>query len=416
MSEIPRKFKAHPFDYHQIVEVEVAYINRLGQAVGLVDGWEVRFGYADVGECARVRIWNNQADHSLGDLLEVLSFSANRTLPQCPLFGQCSGCQYQHLGYNYQLALKSRQLGELYAEAIGSAVELAAPLASPVQYGYRTKITPHYKPIRRNADEAAPLEEKFPIGFIRSDVRRLLDVPACEIASAPINAALPALRERLQHKATTEGFRREGTALLRQSIDDEVLTDPKAMATETVAGVRYHFVAGEFFQVNRAILPLVADLVMRFVQTPYLVDAYCGVGFFALQAAKRRICKEVAGVEISAKAVELAKANALSNGLDGCVRFMEGNAEAIFETINFEADKTTVLMDPSRKGASCDFLDQLLALGPARVVYVACDPSTQARDVAYLLENGYRLVHLQALDLFPQTRHIEALAVLERSA
>lgn len=415
MSEIPRNFKAHPFDYHQILELDVVCINRMGQSIGLVEGWEVRFGFADVGERVRVRVWRNNDDHSVADLLEVLSFSQNRTEPACPIFGKCSGCQYQHLSYDYQLQLKSTQLRDLYVEAMGFEGQLADPLFSPLRTGYRTKITPHYKPIRRDADEAATIEEKFPIGFIRSDVRRLLDVPACAIASAPINEALPALREGLQNRAVAEGFRREGTSLLRESASGEVLTDPKAMATEEIAGVRYDFIAGEFFQVNRSILPAVADLVMSFVKTPHLVDAYCGVGFFALQAAKRGICSEVAGVEISAKAVELAQHNAHSNGLADKVRFMEGKAEAIFETINFDPATTTVLMDPSRKGASVDFLDQLVALGPAKVVYVACDPSTQARDVAYLVERGYLLKHLQALDLFPQTRHIEALAVLEKA-
>jgi hypothetical protein len=122
----------------------------------------------------------------------------------------------------------------------------------------------------------------------------------------------------------------------------------------------------------------------------------------------------VAGVEVSAAAVELARANAAMNGLTR-VRFLAGDAARIFADVRFDPAAAAVVLDPPRKGCDPAFLDQLVAFGPSRVVYVSCDPATQARDVRILAEAGYRPVRVRPFDLFPQTRHIECVATLVRT-
>jgi tRNA/tmRNA/rRNA uracil-C5-methylase (TrmA/RlmC/RlmD family) len=399
MATPPAKFNPHPFAYHQELTVDIEDITNMGEGVGRVEGWVVMVPFVEVGERVRVRVWRNHASYSQADLLEVLQPAPGRVAAACPRYGICGGCQYQHISYPRQLELKQGQLREIYRRIAGISVEPQPTIPSPKLYGYRTKITPHYRPRR-------PGQQEWPIGFLAAGRPQLVDIPDCPIASDAINAALPSIRAQALAKA--DNVKREGTLLLRESIEG-VLSDFRQMATEEVAGVKYRFVAGEFFQVNRSILPLLVAEVMGELKGEFLVDAYCGVGFFALQAAAR--CQRVLGVELSASAIALAKENATLNGV-GNVEFVAASAEKIFAQVSFPADRTTVIMDPPRAGASEDFLRQLIALRPARVIYVACDPATQARDVKILLEAGFRLERLRAADLFPQTRHIEAIAVL----
>lgn len=422
MPNPPKKFNSYPFNYHEeiVLSIESISLEGLGVGhtvkeipVGKVDAekkFEVHVPFVCVGEKVRARIWRNCEGYSIADLVAIISPSVQRTAPMCPLFGICSGCQYQHLDYTTQLQLKQTHLGKIY-KSMGIAAAPLPTVASPLQYAYRTKLTPHYSAVKPNAPD------KFPIGFLGTTQRELVDVPFCPIATPAINAILPSVRA--QTSAQKEAFRLDGTLHLRQDTNQNVITDPRATCTQEVGGILYKFVAGEFFQVNLSILPHLAQKVVSQIQTPlkdsstscsYLIDAYCGVGFFALQAAKH--CQAVAGVEVNAMAIEFARQNSTYNGLTNTI-FLASKAEAIFKEVNFPPRETTVIIDPPRSGCSPQFLEQLLLLGPARIIYVACDPQTQAHDVKVLLRAGYQLKNLQAFDLFPQTKHIESLAVLE---
>lgn len=192
-----------------------------------------------------------------------------------------------------------------------------------------------------------------------------------------------------------------------------VVTDPKAVVTERVGQFTFQFRAGEFFQNNPFILPELVEAVGAIAAHPeihYLVDTYCGSGLFAISLHQR--FEQVMGIEISASSIQWAINNAALNQVSNC-DFQIGSSEAIFESIPFPSAQSIVIIDPPRKGCDLEFLQQLLAFRPRRIAYVSCDPSTQARDVKHCREAGYRLVQVEPFDLFPQTRHIEALAFLE---
>ena len=123
--------------------------------------------------------------------------------------------------------------------------------------------------------------------------------------------------------------------------------------------------------------------------------------------------KRVAGVEVSPTAIHWANANAVVNQI-GNAEFFIGEAESIFAQIAFPAERSSVVIDPPRKGCDAGFLQQLVSFSPRRVIYVSCHPATQARDLKELLANGYRLLSAQPFDLFPQTRHIENVVILEQ--
>jgi 23S rRNA (uracil1939-C5)-methyltransferase/tRNA (uracil-5-)-methyltransferase len=214
------------------------------------------------------------------------------------------------------------------------------------------------------------------------------------------------------HQAAAQYKR--GATLLMRVIEGSVITNNNAVCTEKVGNLTFNFLAGDFFQNNPFILPAFTEYVGKQACADgarYLVDAYCGSGLFALTLARH--FEKVLGVEVSETSADWARANARSNGINHA-SFLAASAEAIFEQVDFPAEESAVVIDPPRKGCDMAFLNQLFAFGPARVVYVSCNPATQIRDLAEFDKAGYEVVEVQPFDLFPQTKHLECVATLRK--
>jgi len=335
-----------------------------------------------------------------------------RVEPRCALFGQCGGCQLQHWPYVEQLAWKTAEVARLFAAALpdeaGGVAALVAPCeGSPREYGYRSKITPHFP---RPRGGVVP-----PIGFLRADNHhRTLDVPACPLATDAINARLPALRAEVAASLAT--YRRGASLLLRDAASG-VTTDFRAVITERVGELELTFLAGDFFQNNPFLLPRLAAHVAAEARADgarFLVDAYCGSGLLTLAAAPG--FERAVGVEVSPSSVRWARENAARNGRANCT-FVSADASAIFAGLPAAGlpavgREVAVIIDPPRKGCSPAFLAQLVAFSPRTVVYVSCNPETQVRDLVPLCAEGYRVTRVQPFDMFPQTRHLECVATL----
>jgi 23S rRNA (uracil1939-C5)-methyltransferase/tRNA (uracil-5-)-methyltransferase len=477
-----RKFNPRPFAYHQEIELEIATLTNLGVGLGRVPlagplpfgtcdlelppanagGWVVMVPFGLPGERVRARVFRNHPNYSEADLVAVLAPSPHRVAaPRCPLFGRCGGCQYQNLAYAEQLRWKQRQVAELLHHLAGLDCAVAPVVPSPRDFGYRSKITPHFSALRRekevpNAKFQIPNEEvpspeagqsvvpaqngelgtlnpeagivnqqpaaaaDFPIGFLRQGSRHeVIDVPNCAIATEAINLRLSGVRAEVLARRDT--FKRDGTLLLRDAAEG-VTTDYSAVITEIVAvadppaaPLRLRFLARDFFQNNPFILPAFARHVRDQAAAggaEYLIDAYCGSGLFALASAGR--FARVAGIEVSESSVAFARENAAANGIANAT-FRAGDAAAIFAGVDFPPVATAVVIDPPRKGCDEAFLQQLFAFGPRTVVYVSCDPATQMRDLRQFLAAGYAPAMVQPFDLFPQTRHLECVITLEKS-
>ena len=484
------KFNHHPFPYHAEIELVITTLTNLGSGLGRVpleerpaesgepnapaspgsaslqtienpkskiqnpSGWVVMVPFTLPGERVRARVYRNHKNFSEADLVEVLTPSPARVAPRCPLFGACGGCQYQHLAYPEQLAWKRRQVEELLRHLAGIEFPVTPTIASPREYGYRSKITPHFSV--PPAGRASPPDEArlggtprptMPIGFLRQGTRfDLLDVPACPIATPEINARLAEVRASTQARLAAGEYARGATLLLRHA-QEGVVTDFDAIIHEVIdvsdpqpptlngefsksdsqppalnsqlssprpAPLRLHFLARDFFQNNPFILPAFTGYVRAQAAASgarHLVDAYCGSGLFALACAPA--FAQVAGIEVSATSVKFARENAAANGIANAT-FQAGDAAAIFAGLAFPPADTVVVIDPPRKGCDESFLQQLLAVGPRAVVYVSCDPATQMRDLQGFLAAGYALTAVQPFDLFPQTRHLECVITLHR--
>jgi tRNA/tmRNA/rRNA uracil-C5-methylase (TrmA/RlmC/RlmD family) len=455
-----KKFNDHPFPYRTEIELEISTLTNLGVGLGRValsggrktegggprstdgesdkaglprrssaerseGGWVVMVPFTLPGEKVRARVYRNHKNYSEADLLEVLTPSPHRIDPKCPLFGTCGGCQYQHLTYAEQLKWKRQQVEELLKYMAGVEFAVNSVIGSPREFGYRSKITPHFKARHGGPSsswaaagtaqqELSPPRVEHPIGFLKQGTRfDLVDVPACPIATPEINAKLPEVRARTHARLAAGEYKRDATLLLRHA-QEGVITDYDAVIHEKVGDLRLHFLARDFFQNNPFILPAFTGYVREQAAASgarFLVDAYCGSGLFALSCAPA--FEKVAGVEISETSVKFATENAAANGIANAT-FRAGDAAQIFAGLDFPPTDTAVVIDPPRKGCDESFLNQLFTFGPRAVVYVSCDPATQMRDLKGFLAAGYRLTAVQPFDLFPQTRHLECVITLVR--
>ena len=403
--DIPKNFVAKPFHYHEEVELVVDSLTNLGMGLGRVDGWVVMVPFVIPGEKVKARIFRNFTNYSDADLLEVIEASPDRVEPKCRLFTTCGGCQYQHISYDRQLLEKTAHVKELLNKlgAIDHPVEHVT--GSSHIYNYRSKITPHYNRPSQDGSQA--------IGFLRFGRRnQIVDVEQCSIATEAINHALPKEREQARQAGGRKRRQRGGTLLLRHVLEG-VVNDPQAIVSERVGDLIFQFKAGEFFQNNPYVLPKMVDYIAQEASqlgARYLVDAYCGVGLFTLSTAK--LFEAVLGVEISQQSVLWAEANAKISGIKNA-RFLAGKAEAIFKDLEFPASETAMVIDPPRKGCDEAFRKQLLKYRPQRLIYVSCDPATQARDLKEFVVGGYAITRIQPFDLFPHTRHIENIVSLK---
>jgi len=509
----PRKFVNKPFDYHEIIEIRIDSLTNMGWGIGRVTieddendditdeneekngdpktqrQWVVMVPHVLVGELVRVRIYKNMKNFSEADLLEVLEPSTDRVEPVCSLAGICGGCQYQHASIDFQRKWKQRHVEEVLVQQqiegyhSEDLLNVLPTVGTEEVFGYRSKITPHYQAPREEFTDIESVDNTVgdvtyhldAVGFQQSSSRRLVDVPECPIATPAINDKYRETRQQLHEDAKLgllnipkkkKKRKRRGskngalgaTLLFRQADDDAttnqpvVVTDNNEYMTTTVKDVTFKYQAGNFFQNNNFMLPLMVDAVVdaatadAVVSTStttsdgdqqqqsqhqkskirYLIDCYCGSGLFALSAASHfDLC---VGIEVNEKAVEEATENAHSNGISNC-QFAAASAEAIFtsppeltiegfqnlKVQDFPRDETVVVVDPPRKGCSNQFLEQLYEYSPQRIVYMSCGPATQARDAKGIVEiGGYTMTSIQPFDLFPQTKHIESLIVFEK--
>jgi len=406
-SRIPRGFKPDPYSYHEEIELDIETLTNMGQGLGRHNDWVVMVRYALPGERIRARVYRNEKNFSEADLVSVLKPSPDRIEAPCPVFGQCGGCQYQHFAYEAQLEWKTRQVKELLWHMARIETEVLPAIPSPKQYGYRSKLTPHFPKPKKDR----PVQ----IGFLRQGSRSsYVEIERCPLVSDEMNERLAKARLEVRQNQIRNPYKKGATLLIREHLDG-VTTNPKEIIREKVGELVFSFPAGEFFQNNPSILESFTQYVARKASESgvhNLVDAYCGSGLFCLSAASR--FEQAVGIEVSEFSVQYAIENAKANDIEN-TRFVLGDAASIFSQIDFSGSDSSVIIDPPRKGSSEEFLNQLIAFGPQKIVYVSCNPATQMRDLQILTDRRYKIEEVQPFDLFPQTKHLECVVTLTKS-
>jgi tRNA/tmRNA/rRNA uracil-C5-methylase (TrmA/RlmC/RlmD family) len=358
-----------------------------GEGVGRVDDFVVFVPFVAPGEVVEAECVEVKKRFARARLLRVLQPSPERVAPACPYFGECGGCQYQHLDYPAQLRIKHKQVSDLFQRIGGFDGALIDPVTPcPQPYGYRNRIM-----IRSQWDK---FKQGLNIGYIRADNRLVVDIQECKIAEPALNAQIQEVR---RHPPPKGGLK----VVLR--VAAEGWTVPR----------------DSFFQTNFHLLPKLVEAVrerLRAGGTRFLIDAYCGVGFFSVELAD--LVERFAGVEVDTAAVKAARQNALARGRANG-EFIAGRAEDLLARLlaRFEPGAATLLLDPPRTGCPPEMLQLLTEAPPAQILYVSCHPATLARDLNVLCSNGvFELSGIIPLDMFPQTQHIECVADARRKA
>jgi len=356
-----------------------------GEGVGRTDDFVVFVPFVIVGETVEAEITEVKKNFARAKLLRVITPSPERVEPPCQYFTRCGGCQYQHMDYATQLQMKQKQIADLFERVGKISRDVVAPvLPCPSPYGYRNRIM-----IRSQWNGPA---KKLEIGFIRSDRPFVEDIEECKIAEPALNEQITHVRAHPPHKGGIK------VVLRVQPENWEVPPD-------------------SFFQNNFFLLPKLVETVREFLQASgakHLVDLYCGVGFFGIEAAGT--VESFVGVEYDKLAIAAARKNAASRNIQNGEFIAAKVEEALPELLKkFSPEKTAVILDPPRKGCWPETLELLRQTRPAQVIYVSCHPATMARDLNILCTDSvFELVRVQPLDMFPQTQHVECVADLRR--
>ncbi len=416
---------------------EIHSLSYGGRGVGRRQDGKVAFvPFVMPGEIVRARVEREHASYCLASAVEIIRPSPHRVGPECPLFTQCGGCDWQHLPYGEQVRWKNLILEQEVARADRSRpVAADAPVPSGRAYGYRghTVLQCHGQTL----------------GFFMKKTNRVIPADACPVLTARLQKLIFDLSRILKqtrghavhslelhapgdevllearcgsgsgkaHRRFMEMAHRDlgisGVSLVSPG-GREVLGEKTCSCTVEVRGETVHLASsfGEFIQANMQVnRDLVTHVTHLAEGSAFIVDLYAGSGNFSIPLAG--VAERVLAVEWSRGLVSRGRLNARWNGRDN-VEFREMDAvRALAELKGGLEGGGTLVVDPPREGAK-EAAGLIPQTGACRVVYVSCNPTTLARDLKPLLQAGYALRGLRLFDMFPQTFHLESVAFLER--
>ena len=394
----------------EILELELTGIAAGGKAMGRApDGRVVFVSYAIPGELVIAEVTKTCSQYLEARTVRVLKPSPFRVEPRCQYFGQCGGCQLQHVEYAEQLRMKTHivreqliRIGRFHDEESG-VLRAAIAMETPWNYRNHMRFT-----VWRDGQ----------VGLMRQGTRRLLRIDKCEIACEQVNQALENVQEATTgtQQLSVRIGQNTGALLIqpqltwRDTSKKPPVESGQKTFTEMLLGRRYQISAAAFFQVNTTQAERLVEHIIKKIKeiSPrVVVDAYAGVGVFASHLAAH--VDRVLAIEESSSAATDAVVNlaGLSN-----VEWMTARVEDVLPGRDPLPD--VVIIDPPRRGLQPEVIGVLVASLARRVIYVSCDPATLARDLRRLVDGGFELVEVQPIDMFPHTQHIECVATLDR--
>lgn len=398
------------------------------------------------GEIVEAAITQEHRGYSVAEARQIVEASEFRATPACPWFATCGGCQLQHSAYSYQVELKRQMLQESLTRAgVRDLPEITMMAGEPLRYRNRIRLQIQTRP-------------EFSIGYRQAKSHRMTAVEGCPVAAPLLEQGLGVMRalgagglvppdaheiELFANQDQSQLFitiwarshaskREKGYQAFFDNLQREMpqLVGAQMLATHNgqirspktllqwkrqsmnyrIAGHEYTVSAGSFFQVNFTVLEKFVAAVTGKESGALAWDLYAGVGLFSVALAER--FQQVVAVESSAVSCKDLRHN------------LRGQRAEYVETptLNFlrqavqrrQPAPDLILLDPPRAGVAVEAAKLLADLGPRRIVYVSCDPATLGRDLAALIQSGYRLLDLKLVDMFPQTYHMETIATLQR--
>lgn len=443
-----------------------------GEAVGRVDNFVVFVPGGAPGDELEVQITELKKNYGRARICRIFKPSIRRIVPRCPIYNECGGCQFQHIDYDSQLQFKTKMVEDALQHIAGLESVRVHPcrrMKDPWQYRDKVQAVVAAKPYLP-AGGPAPRRFRPYVGFYAQGTHKVVKVEDCAIQGSLNNQVLVAAREALERLQWPVYDEKEGTGLVRylvvrssrkaqeailvvvsaqprlpqvQEFVDMVRKRVRGLRgvllnlnphrsnvilgtrnqllwgadhlVEEVRGLKFHISPSSFFQVNIGGLEAIYDAMDEYLDPKprdTILDAYCGVGSLALHLARK--AKRVVGIDESQAAIEDAVVNSDLNDLAN-TDFTAGTVERILPGMYQKGVRfQSAVLDPPRKGCDPVVLDTLVKMHIPNLLYVSCNPSTLARDLGILANQGYRTLDVQPIDMFPQTFHVECVARITR--
>lgn len=357
---------ASPSKTVEFFHLKIERLNPYGVGVAFRDGLKHLVPGTLPGEEVEAVVLSKRKDAVACSPVRITKTHPERVAPACPLYGSCGGCDLQHASYPEQLRWKSERVRELFGARGETRVEPIVPAPEP--YGYRNRVTLHHDGNR--------------IGFHRANSREIVPTRSCPIASAAVNAKIAALGET-------------------------PMTGPESFEIREDGG-------NAFVQVNSAQNANLIAQVSRLTdakKTQRILELFAGAGNFTFALAGA--CREIVAVEGNPEAVATANRSRKERGIKNASFSHEPVHDAVFRLAQDCASFDAVVCDPPREGLR-ETAALLPRLNPRRIVYVSCEPKSLIKDAGELKKRAYRLSSVVPVDMFPQTRHVEIVALFEK--
>jgi 23S rRNA (uracil1939-C5)-methyltransferase len=394
-----------------VTETTIERIVPGGLGLGYGGGRTLFVSRAAIGDVLKVRVDRDQGRVAHASIVEVVKPGPDRIEPPFPRLADC-GADFQHLAYDAQLTAKQAIISDCMRRIGGiELLETVPIMPSPEQWHYRARAEWRHDP------------QAEVLGYLRYGTHEVVDIPDDPFVLPQLNEVYKELRlglpegDLLDWPTEVRGAAGDNGVSLVPPLNGQA-SEP---VTLDVAGETYAFDAGCFFQVNPGVLDFLVGEALKLAPQPgdvlspatrKAIDLYSGVGLFTLPLARR--FEQVIAVEAHSRSAEFALQNVATAGLDN-VRVETLQVERWLENAYRTHGRVPfVLLDPPRTGVPAPAIRGLLRMRPQRIAYVSCDPATLARDIKMLLGSGYELLDLAAVDMFPQTHHVETVAHLER--
>jgi 23S rRNA (uracil1939-C5)-methyltransferase len=395
----------------ELIEATIEKLVYGGEGLARVNGRVVLVPFVLPGEDVLVEAGAVRKDVLRGRLVEIKTASPQRIKPECPYFTRCGGCHYQHAEYAYQLEQKVQILREVFERVGRIDIPGEIQIVSAEPYAYRNRTQFHI--------------DGFKIGYLGAGSHNVVKADVCPISSPTINRVLKALHGMRRSKRFPYFLRSVEVFTDEKQVQLNVLETERPIAKAffewaaqeieglvsgpidyDAAGFRFRVSHKSFFQVNRFLIDRLVETAIKPLSGRTVLDLYAGVGLFSIPLA--RMIPEVIAVESSASAVDDLAFNADRAGVK--VKAVKSGVEQFLA--GFEGEAQAILADPPRSGLGPQAVRQLLRVKAPKLVIVACDPATLARDLKALTAGGYRLEQVTFIDLFPQTYHLETIVQL----
>lgn len=430
----------------QLVTCEIESLSHDGRGIARIDGKTTFVENALPGESVSAKITLTKSKLNEATAEEILKPAQDRVKPRCQHFGQCGACNLQHMNHQKQISFKEQAVLELISHQAKTAPRTWLPPLKANEYGYRRKARLSVRYVEK--------KQKVLVGFREKKSRYVADLSHCHILDKEIGMLLTPLGSLVESLSIykmvpqievviseserglifrhLEHFSDDDLQKLQNFEDQhelkiycqpggldtvELLNSKKEFKLEYEIPnhkLRLQYLPTQFTQVNHKINLAMIDQAIELLQLcpeDKVIDLFCGIGNFTLPLARH--CQSVVGVEGDHAAVEQAIENSKQNKILNTQFYYANLFESVYDTCWSSEKYNKVLLDPPRAGAQ-EIIPLIDQWGPSRVVYVSCNPATLARDIQMFVSRGFKLDACGILDMFPQTKHVETMALLTR--